>query len=207
VASERVDQNEPERVLHGRLLDGDPLATTDLYFHFAERILRGLKAKYQTTDPDLVEEAVLQTLLDYFLRPERYDPAKRSLRGYLFMSAERDLINLRQQDERQRALFQPADPVELDDRARKEWEEGGGFAEALADDEAAAERWDEAMAIAQTEEEKIVQRLRLAGERSTAAYATALGWTELPLAEQRKRLYLIKDRLDQRSRRRGERHG
>jgi RNA polymerase sigma-70 factor, ECF subfamily len=207
VAGPRNDERERERVLHERLLDGDPLATADLFQHFAASLLSRLAAKYPTTDLDLVEQAVSDALLDYFQRPERYDSGKRSLRGYLFTAAERDLLNLREYHQRRHGRVRPADPVELDAHARKQWEEGDDVGDRIAADEAAATLWDDEMAAARTDEERIVQRLRLEGERSNAVYAAALGWEDLPPAEQRRRLYLIKDRLDQRWRRRGERHG
>lgn len=203
----RGDQDEIERALHERLLASDPLATVDLFYHLAGSLLRRLTAKYPTTDPDLVEQAVSDALLGYFMRPDRYDAGRRSLRGYLFMAAERDLLNLRERERRRQAGIRPADSVELDARARNAWMEGDDLGDRLADEEFVARLQDEAMAVARTDEERIVQRLRLDGERSTGTYAAALGWTDLPPAEQRRRLYLIKDRLDQRMRRRGDRHG
>jgi RNA polymerase sigma-70 factor (ECF subfamily) len=207
VPETRDDGREVERALHDRLLAGDPLATVDLFLHFAVALQRRLAAKYPTTDLDLVEQAVSDALLDYFRRPERYDAGKRSLRGYLAMAAERDLLNLRDQHRRRYGRLQSVDPVELDARARKEWEEGDDIGDRMADEEAAAALRAEAMAVARTDEERIVQELRLEGERSTAAYAAALGWGDVPPAEQRRRLYLIKDRLDQRWRRGRERRG
>jgi RNA polymerase sigma-70 factor, ECF subfamily len=207
MAGARGDGRDGERALHERLLAGDPLATLDLFTHFAPLMRRRLAARFATTDPDLVEEAVSDALLDYFLRPERYDASRRSLRGYLFMVAERDLLNLRDRNRRRQGRLRLVDAVELDARARNEWEGGGQIDAALVDDEAAAALWSEAMAVARTDEERIVQRLRLDGERATAAYAAALGWVDLPPAEQRRRLYQIKDRLDQRWRRHGRRHG
>jgi RNA polymerase sigma-70 factor (ECF subfamily) len=207
LAGEQDDQKHHERVLHERLLAGDPLATTDLFRHFAVSLFRRLMTRYPTTDPDLVEQAVSQALLDYFVRPERYDDSKRSLRGYLTMAAERDLLNLRAVRPRRSRMIRDASPVELDAEARRQWEEGGDIADAIAEDETASELWAEAMSVARTDEERTVQRLRLDGERSTAAYAAALGWTDLPFAEQQRRLYRIKDRLDQRWRRRRERYG
>jgi RNA polymerase sigma-70 factor (ECF subfamily) len=203
----RNDGGNVERALHQRLLDGNPLATVDLFERFAETMRRRLAAKYRTTDPDLVEEAVSEALLDYFRRPESYDPGKRSLRGYLHMVAERDLLNLRDQHRRRSGRLRPADPVEIDARARKEWAEGDDVGDRISDDEAAEALRVEAMAVARTDEERIVQRLRLEGERSTAAFAAALGWLDLPAAEQRRRLYLIKGRLDRRGRRGRERRG
>ncbi len=207
MAGARKDDEDEARALHERLLAGDPLSTADLFFHFAPKLRRRLAAKFATTDPELIEEAISETLLDYFLRPERYDPSRRSLRGYLVMAAERDLLNLRDQNRRRQGRLHPVDPVELDAQSRKEWEEGDDIAASIVDDEAAAAIWSEAMAVARTDEERIVQRLRLEGERATVVYVAALGWDDLSPAEQRRRLYQIKDRLDQRWRRHGGRHG
>jgi DNA-directed RNA polymerase specialized sigma24 family protein len=115
----RADQTAKEQTLHKRLVAGDPLATIDAFDHLAVRLSRRLAAKFPTTDPDLVEQAVSDTLLDYFRRPARYDPSKRSLGGYLFMAAERDLLNLRQRDQRRRGPLRSPDPVELDAWARE----------------------------------------------------------------------------------------
>jgi RNA polymerase sigma-70 factor (ECF subfamily) len=207
VTDERANRRDLEQTMHARLLAGDPLATYDLFQHFAPRLIRRFGAKYPTTDSDLVEDAVAETMLDYFERPDLYNPAKRSLYGYLAMAAERDLLNLRQKHERRLATSRPIEPVELDAQARKQWEEGGDIVESLIDDESAAQLWMDAMTLARTDEERIVQRLRLEGERSTEAYAAELGWSNLSPAEQKRRLYQIKDRLDQRARRRGEHHG
>jgi RNA polymerase sigma-70 factor, ECF subfamily len=206
VAGTQGEQRDHERVLHGRLLDGDPLATVDLFRHFSSLLVRRLAVRYQTTDPELIEEAVSQALLDYFTHPDRYDPSKRSLRGYLAMSAERDLQNLRQARQSRSRLLREENPGELDDQARRQWEAGGDVADEIAEDETAQALWEKAMAVARTDEERIVQRLRLEGERSTAVYAAALGWADLPFDEQQRRLYRVKDRLDQRFRRRGGGH-
>jgi hypothetical protein len=206
VAETREGRHEAEQALHARLVACDRLATNDLYTHFAVPIFRGLAGKFPTTDRDLVEQAVSDTLLDYFRRPDRYDPAKSSLHSYLFMAARRDLQNLIAQQRRRDREILVADPVELDTLTRKQWEDGD-IAEAIADDERATELWAEAMAVARTDEERIVQQLRLEGERSTAEYAAALGWTDLPVPEQQRRLFQIKDRLDQRWRRRGKQRG
>jgi RNA polymerase sigma-70 factor (ECF subfamily) len=203
VAGHQGEQRDHERVLHGRLLEGDPLATFDLFSHFLGILCRRLAIQYQSTDRDLIEEAASQTLLDYFMEPRRYDQGKRSLRGYLAMSAERDLQNLLVARRNRPHLLHEATGSELDIRARRQWEAGGDVADEIVEDEAARAFWEAAMAVARTDEERIVQSLRLDGERSTAIYAAALGWTNLPYADQQRRLYQVKDRLDQRLRRRG----
>jgi RNA polymerase sigma-70 factor, ECF subfamily len=191
-----------ERHLHERLLAGDPLASTDLFDHFSTPIFRGLVSRYRTTDQELVEEAVSRSLLDYFVHPERYDASKRSLRGYLNMAAERDLLTLRQRRLRSRRLIQDATAYDLDARAHHQWQSGGDVADVVAEAESAARLTSEMLSVARTDEERIVQELRMDGERSTAVYAEALGWQALTSTDQQKQLYRIKDRLDQRLRRR-----
>jgi RNA polymerase sigma-70 factor (ECF subfamily) len=198
---------ELERRLHERLLAGDPLASTDLFDHFSIPIVRGLVSRYRTTDHELVEEAVSQSLLDYFVHPERYDASKRSLRGYLKMAAERDLLTLRQRRLRNRHHIHEATPYELDSQAHHRWRSGGDVVDQIADAESAATLADAMMAVARTEEERIVQELRMDGERATAVYVAALGWHNLTPTEQQRHLYRIKDRLDQRLRRRKQSEG
>jgi RNA polymerase sigma-70 factor (ECF subfamily) len=208
VAGIHGEQRDYERVLHARLLEGDPLAPVDLFYHFFGNLCRRLAIQYRATDRDLIEEAVSQTLLDYFTTPARYDPRKRTLRGYLVMSAQRDLQNILRSPRNRPIASREPTSVELDTQARRRWEMDGDIADEIADNEVARVLWERAMAVARTREERIVQSLWLDGERSTAIYAAALGWTDLPFGEQQKRLSRVKDRLDRRLRRRtGERNG
>ncbi len=57
------------------------------------------------------------------------------------------------------------------------------------------------MSVAQTEEERVVMRLMLDGERATAAFAAAIGLSALSIEERRSRVYAVKDRLVKRLRR------
>jgi hypothetical protein len=72
----------------------DPIAFAELAEWLYEALVQDVhkRAGYQA-DPILVEEAVGQALLDYHDRPDGYDPARLSLRGYLIMSAYRDFQN------------------------------------------------------------------------------------------------------------------
>jgi hypothetical protein len=51
-------------------------------------------------DPVLVEEAVGRALLDYRDQPQRYDPQRMSLHGYLAMAAFRDYQNAQARERR-----------------------------------------------------------------------------------------------------------
>ena len=103
-----------EYQFHQRLCArGDPIAFAEL----AEWLYNGLvqdvrKRAGYSADPILVEEAVGQALLDYQDKPERYDPNRMGLQGYLVMSAYRDFQNARAREQRvqvrQISLFDPS---------------------------------------------------------------------------------------------------
>ena len=84
-----------EYQFHQRLCArGDPIAFAELAEWLYDMLVQDIRkrAGYQA-DPMLVEEAVGQALLDYHDKPERYDPGRMGLHGYLVMSAYRDYQN------------------------------------------------------------------------------------------------------------------
>lgn len=187
-----------------RLLDHEPIASDDFCAHYLEALTDWLQRRYPTTEEGMVEDAVVQTLLDHIERPQRFDPARRSLRGYLKMAAERDLKNLRARHRPRLERESVMEPVELEAAAGKNSVAGD---DPLADDviarDVAARQAARIMAAAQTEEERQVLTLMMEGEKDTTVFAAALGLADLPPAQQRDRVYAIKDRLVKRLRRQG----
>ena len=123
-----------EYQFHQRLCArGDPTAFAELAECLYDSLVQDVRkrAGYQA-DPVLVEEAVGEALLDYYDKPERYDPGRMSLHDYLTMSAYRDFQNAwareRRVQARQVSLFDPALPdyelaeglEDLDERLRVE---------------------------------------------------------------------------------------
>ena len=155
--------------LHARLLAGDPIASADLFACHAASLTRQLATSYRTTDADLIHDAIVTALLDHAERPERFDPSRRSLGGYLRMAAERDLLNLRAKHRRRLERETVGDPVELQAQGRNIGSEPlDRLGENVADQEAADEIVARAMSVTRTEEERIVMRLVLAEEKATA---------------------------------------
>ena len=189
--------------IHRRLLEGDPLAPVDLFERYAPRLTRWLAARFATTNAELIHDAVVTALLDYAERPDRFDPNRRSLAGYLRMAARGDLLNLR--DRHRQWIVEgesPADPVELETAARNStYETADPIGDQIADEDSAARLLAQARQVAHTAEERTALDLMLAGERSTATFAQALGWSYLPVAVQRSRVNALKDRLTKRLRR------
>ena len=91
----------------------DPIAFAELAECLYDALVQDVRkrAGYQA-DPVLVEEAVGEALLDYHDKPERYDPGRMSLHGYLVMSAYRDFQNAWAREHRVQArqvsVFDPA---------------------------------------------------------------------------------------------------
>src|SRR5260370_35226607 len=103
-----------EYQFHQRLsARGDPIAFAELAEWLYDALVQDVRkrAGYQA-DPILVEEAVGQALLDYHDKPERYDPGRMNLHGYLVMSAYRDFQNAWAREHRVQAhqvsLFDPS---------------------------------------------------------------------------------------------------
>jgi RNA polymerase sigma-70 factor (ECF subfamily) len=186
--------------LHERLLAGDPLATHDLFERHYRPLVTWLGGKYRTTDADIVSDAVTQTLLDYFDRPERFDPRRRSLFGYLKMAAEGDVRNLRERHRGRIERETPAEDVELATEPGNAPEDG--LLDLVIEAESAEALWERIAACAENGDERIVLRLMWDLERTTEAYAQALGLADLAPADQRTQVYQMKDRLLKRVRRR-----
>ena len=80
--------------LHARILEKDVTAHVEL----AELLLPILTKKLSKVfpnvyDKDFIDIAVTDALLNYFDDPSKYLSEKRSLTGYLLMSAKGDLLN------------------------------------------------------------------------------------------------------------------
>lgn len=85
-----------EMALHSRLLAGDETASAETFERYVDDLVRHLmyrRREIVAHDAALVDEAVSDTLFDYIASPEKYDPQQKSLIAYLYMLAERDLLN------------------------------------------------------------------------------------------------------------------
>ncbi|HVK10334.1 MAG TPA: sigma factor, partial [Gemmataceae bacterium] len=103
-----------------RLRDpADRSATSDFAAAWLPELIAFLTRRRLTADDVLVQEAAGTAILDFLKAPDRFDPAKRSLEGYLRMAAEGDLRNAIQREVRRRNR-EVQFPVELDPAAGNE---------------------------------------------------------------------------------------
>lgn len=95
-----------EEALHQRLLVRDRLAAVDLANLLYDTLVRAVRARVdQTTDPELIEDAVVEALMSYVDDPQRYDPQKGTLKVYLTIVAHSDLKNALRKARRRNLLF------------------------------------------------------------------------------------------------------
>lgn len=186
--------------LHERLLDRDPTASLDLFEAFYHDLTSWLRVEIPYLAPgidsDLYFSAAFSALDAYIKAPEKYDPARRGLWGYLKMSAKGDLLNMLERERSRRNREVVLEDV-AERLAGRNIESEGMDADAL----------QSAVAQLKTdlrEDECRVLDLLIEGERRTDVFARVLDIAHLPQEEQRLRVKQVKDRLKKRLKRRGQ---
>ncbi len=202
-----LDTSDPHLPLHRRLVDGDPTAPADL----AEELLPGLLGRLRRRFPNLAQDtilydAVIDAVLSYTERPGQFDPSKASLVGYLTMSAKGDVLNALERNKKRGAREVSLEVVEDSPKARKTLSKHGLVAS--ADDLVLARFESERLAediraAARSPEDSRVLHLLVDGERRTERFASVLGVEHLELAEQKRIVKQVKDRLKKRLERMG----
>jgi DNA-directed RNA polymerase specialized sigma24 family protein len=198
--------NTAELALHQRLLAGDVTAPAEAAEQFLEPLTRRLTRTHPgVRDPQLVEQAAIDTVLDYVQHPHHYQPQRSSLEAYLRMAAGRDLSNALRGEQRHTLRAVPLDDaagtVELALAA------GNSSVEDQVLDGLGVElprglsRF-EALRLVHEEFPGAADRrlllLVLEGERRTSAYAEAMGLAAAPGGQQRLEVKRSKDRIKKR---------
>ena len=192
--------------LYAGLLDlaPDPVAPAEFCNAYIKPLKSWLEAEFPCADPDLVLDAVHQTLIDLVLHPRRYNPQRLELGAFLRMAARRDLLNLISREARHQRKRRSLEIVEDD-------QEGRNSSQGEAPDHRLI-RMEEQMRMravfqrvreACTAEEQSAFDLMVAEERRTEAYAAALGLGGKPEGEQEREVKRVKDRLKKRLLREG----
>jgi hypothetical protein len=184
--------------LHQRLLAGDVTAPRELAERLVPLVRRRLgQLERSVEDPAMVRSAIGWVIARYLKQPERFDPDRGGLVGYLTMEAHGDVLNELKTLKRRRGHERPADNlVELERPGRDSTVE-----------EEVLERVDpvdvppdvaRAALKAMSELDEVDRRLvrmMVDGVRSTAAFAAVLEISHLPIELQRKAVKRHKDRL------------
>ena len=179
------------RELHQKLLAGDVTATARISEAYFEEVLNRLERKHTSEHHDLVFSAVADAFMNYFKRPEQYQPDHLPLTNYLYMSANGDFLNLLKQEKR--LIKEIDESVELDtDSSEYQIEAIDHKIESHLYDQ---EIWSKIKEILSSTSDQELVRLLLDGVRETEPYAAILEIADKPMEEQRKIVKQHKDRL------------
>jgi RNA polymerase sigma-70 factor, ECF subfamily len=198
---------QSEKAIHERLLARDPTASEELARRYLPLIQRHVAARahdHGIHDRDLINDATVDAVFGYILHPDKFDPHKSGLLGYLKRAAERDLMNVMQQDRRRRRGEELQEDVEVSILARNKSSEidhikRGGEDETIS--RIQRERDLAEVMSAGNDLDNVLLRLMAEGERSTGKFAAVLGIETLSIGEQRQIVKRHKDRLKVQSKR------
>ena len=195
---------EEGHALHARLLADDPVAFSDLARAYLDHLVAWLRAHNpRVRDPHLHDEAAEDAILNLIKNPASYDPARLGLTAYLHMSAQGDLMNLLSKERRHQARRADLAAVELSPSLGKELWDTANDPARIGEREADAAAPPGPTLPDLTAEEAAVLALMRDRERHYDAYARVLGVADRPIAEQRREVKRVKDRLNKRLERAG----
>jgi hypothetical protein len=189
------------RQVHERLLRGDPTASAECAEAVIGPLTKRLEERFtKLRGSDLVADAVTDAVFGYLTRPDQYDPARRSLPGFLAMAAEGDLKNALAKRRRRQAKEVAFDDVDLEVLAGNRLEgidEPGGEGDL-------GEIRSGIGALFDDSRDRQVAELVLDRERSMEPFARILGLEGLPIDERRREVKRHKDRVKKRLERYGQ---
>jgi RNA polymerase sigma-70 factor, ECF subfamily len=187
--------------IHKKLLAQEVTAPAELAEVLLEPLIHRLTRKFpKLPDSDLLYDAVTDALMSYVKRPAQFDPAKRSLMGFLVMAAEGDLHNALAKEKRRRQKEISFKDVELGEAAGKSEVEDGN-----SETEPAEEKLRQALPrIFEDPKDLVMVEMMISGERTTEAFVEVLKLQHLPIEQQRREVKRHKDRLKKRLERYGK---
>jgi RNA polymerase sigma-70 factor (ECF subfamily) len=189
-----------QKEIHNRLLENDPTASAELVEGTLETLIDRLQSKFPSTESELILDAVTDALMSYIKKPSQFDPEKRSLVGYLSMSARGDLLNAFEKIRRRNIREIPLEDVELNPLNGNIIAKSNNLIQSL-------DAKKISKAIKDLFSNPIDQKLAdliIDGERSTEAFAKVLGIESVSIKEQRREVKRHKDRIKKRLSRYGK---
>jgi plasmid stabilization system protein ParE len=105
--------------LHQRLVEGDPVAPSDLAVAYLDRLADWLLAHNRPVAEDLCDTAAEDAILALIKNPGAYKPERQALEVYLRIAASADLKNLLRAEWRHSRRRASLEAVELSPAAGK----------------------------------------------------------------------------------------
>lgn len=190
-------QATPDEIeLHNLTLNGDEIAFSKLYSKYSEEIFNSLKMFYPAIarkDDAIIMEAVSEGFLGYYKNPSTFNAEVSTLKKFLLLACERDLINILDKEKRKIKKMQF---VEVEDDF---WDRKIGSEEnpetILLRKEGEQTKTSELQNVLKNEVDVELAKLIKNGERKTEMFSKVLQIENLSFAEQQKIVKQNKDRI------------
>ena len=182
----RFPDREAENGLHGRVVSGDATASVDVFQEYVDALAATVARDLGCAEDD-AHDAAIDAVYAYLDDPVRYQAERGRLATFLSNIAKKRAIDsLRSQSSGAEREKKFAQAIELSTPAPN----------AQMEDEVEARRiWEMIEATVTEERDRDALQLILAGERSTATLAGALGLSVLPDLDRRREVKRNRDRL------------
>jgi RNA polymerase sigma-70 factor (ECF subfamily) len=175
-----------ELALHESVLAGDPVAPADVFEALMDPLCQALLYDLPCTEDEAYDSGI-DAVFAYLEDPAAFDRDRGRLSSYVMDIAKKRAIDrLRSRTAAERRDDTYAKVVELRTANPKE---------TIETEIQARELWRLVEEAVPSERDRQVLKFILAGERSTALFAEALGLTGLQLKEQRRKVKQHRDRL------------
>ena len=177
-----------EELHHRLLVREDNLVSAEIAELFLPLLAQALTRRFpHLSDPHQTATVAIDSLLAYFAHPEKFDPAKGSLLGYLYLDASRDLLNFLERRKKVVELHTSLSEYEM-----QAIEPENPETLLLAKSSPLVER-----ALAQLDDptDRKLAALMMDGVRETSAFSAVLGVANHSQQEQEKIVKRHKDRL------------
>ena len=177
ICSETIDE---------RIKRGDRTAREELAENFLGPLRTRLRRPFRwVRDRDLIDDAVVDAILSYIKHPDRYDPHRMSLPGYLLMTAKANVWDVLKGRRRREKCERREYFVELCQLASNIY---------IGDEEDQSSLVTNFVAgLFEDPVDRIMAGMVVDDERSTAKFAAVLGIAHLPASEQREIVKRDKD--------------
>jgi DNA-directed RNA polymerase specialized sigma24 family protein len=200
---------EQELDLHHRLIEGDPVAPSDLAIRYLSPLIDALTRANRCSIPDeFIEEAVHLAIMSLCKKPTRFEPSRNRadspLFAFLQMSAQRDLQNRLKREERHWKARVSLESVEQSPDGGKYLgrDDDPSLPLALREETEATAEILASVRAGLSDGELRCLDLLMQGERKTSLFAQALGIEHLPTEDQEADVKKVKDKLKKRIERR-----
>jgi RNA polymerase sigma-70 factor (ECF subfamily) len=196
-ASVEKDLREIGKELHSRLLEKtDSRVTASISEIFFPLLVKSLKSSFHyLPDSHVIETIAEDTLIKYLEKPEKFDPSKRSLIGYLFMDAYWDVKNLIGRAKKVVELYPQVAEYEVQAVAHDSNPESL-FLEQEALQVSEDSEWSDIVgSVIREPTDRAILELLLDGVRETRQFAEVLGVEKLQPKQQARLVKRHKDRI------------